>query len=103
MLLELMCIQGVRFLLFDHSMLKPIRDYFWKKNRPRVKKFLSCTFCQGFWCGFIMHFDYTIRDWRILILYAFSSAFISYSWSLWAYTKVQACEKFSEELRRPKL
>ena len=42
--------QGLRFLLFDYKLFRPIRDKV--INVPVLSTLLRCPFCQGFWCGF---------------------------------------------------
>lgn len=85
MFLELLFILSIRFFLFDFYLFESLREKIKKKSNKKVKKLLSCPYCQGFWCGLITNiskviFTNEVFDLFILVMITFASAILSFTW-----------------------
>lgn len=96
---------AVRFLLFDYKLFKPVRKVFYRL--PFFKTLLTCPFCQGFWCGFLIFLAHyllivvVVSLWQVLYLsfiYGMISAILSLSWYAIIIPKLDLVERDAKSL-----
>ncbi len=92
----LLFVQGLRFLLFDHKLFRFPREIL--NGNALFKSITSCSFCQGFWLGFIIFlFAGGIAN---AVMWGFASGIISITWYAIVIPKIDEMEenehKFNE-------
>ncbi|KAB2951867.1 DUF1360 domain-containing protein [Heliorestis acidaminivorans] len=86
MFIELLFALSLRFFFFDFILFKKTREKL-KKQNYFFKKLLSCSFCQGFWCGIFVYLLFnisfalfTLYNLLNLLAFGFASAILSITW-----------------------
>lgn len=78
-LFDILFVLGIRFLIFDSSLFKDIRTYLYSINSKLLDKFLSCSYCQGFWIG-LFYYMFTDNYIYVSIWFGFITAIVSLTW-----------------------
>ncbi len=86
--------QGLRFLIFDYRLFRPLREYI--KDYPLLSTLLKCPFCQGFWCGFFSFLYYGLID---AFLWGIGSGIISLTWFALIIPKLDEIEDSNSNMQ----
>lgn len=96
---------ALRFLFFDYKLFKGIRAKLYRL--PFFKTVLTCPFCQGFWCGFIIfiihYYIYVglisyFQMFYLSFIYGMISAILSLTWYVLVIPKLDLIESDAKNI-----